>query len=96
MDKIAMELAQCDGMNCFERAIKRSFDFIGSFLAIIILSPLFLVIYIALLCQGDGSVIFKQERIGYKGKPFISISSGACEWMLRPIRLNCMWMGMNA
>jgi lipopolysaccharide/colanic/teichoic acid biosynthesis glycosyltransferase len=70
MDKIAMELEQCDGMNCFERAIKRSFDFIGSFLAIIILSPLFLVIYIALLCQGDGSVIFRQERIGYKGKPF--------------------------
>ena len=70
MDKIAMELAQCDGMNSFERAIKRSFDFIGSFLAIIILSPLFLVIYIALLWQGDGSVIFKQERIGYKGRPF--------------------------
>ena len=27
-------------------------------------------VYISLRMQNDGSVIFKQERIGYKGKPF--------------------------
>ena len=37
-----------DGMNRFERFIKR----------------------ISLLLQNKGSVIFSQERIGYKGKPF--------------------------
>lgn len=59
-----------DGMNLFERIVKRIFDFICSFLALIILSPVFLIVAIMLLWQGDGSILFKQERIGYKGKPF--------------------------
>ena len=59
-----------DGMNLLERIIKRIFDFVCSFLALIILSPIFLVVAIMLLWQGDGSVLFKQERIGYKGKAF--------------------------
>ena len=59
-----------DGMNLLERIIKRVFDFVCSFLALIILSPIFLVVAIMLLWQGDGSVLFKQERIGYKGKAF--------------------------
>ena len=29
-----------------------------------------MLIYVALWCQRDGSHIFKQERIGYQGKPF--------------------------
>lgn len=59
-----------DGMNLFERVIKRMFDIICSFLGIIVLSPIFLIVYICLRLQKDGSVIFSQERIGYKGKPF--------------------------
>lgn len=59
-----------DGMNLFERAVKRVFDFVCSFLALIILFPVFIIVAIAILCQRDGSVFFKQERIGYKGKPF--------------------------
>ena len=59
-----------DGMNIFERVVKRTFDFVASLMALIILSPLFIIISIVLLCQRDGTVLFKQERIGYKGKPF--------------------------
>lgn len=59
-----------DGMNAFERALKRLFDVVFSFLGIIVLSPVFLIVYIVLLIQNEGSVIFKQERIGYKGKAF--------------------------
>lgn len=70
MDEKSIAIDIRDGMNLFERMIKRFFDFTCSFLALIILSPVFLVVAIALLCQGDGSVFFKQERIGYKGKPF--------------------------
>lgn len=70
MNQPAMDLAIRDGMNVFERGIKRLFDFICSLIALIILSPVFLVVYLALLFQGEGSVFFKQERIGYKGKPF--------------------------
>ena len=59
-----------DGMNVVERMIKRLFDFFCSFFGLVVLSPVFLVVYISLRLQNDGSVIFKQERIGYKGKPF--------------------------
>lgn len=59
-----------DGMNVVERFIKRSFDFFCSFIGLVVLLPIFLLVYISLRLQNDGSVIFKQERIGYKGKPF--------------------------
>ena len=59
-----------DGMNAVERAVKRLFDLSCSFLGLVVLSPVFLIVYISLRMQNDGSVIFKQERIGYKGKPF--------------------------
>lgn len=59
-----------DGMNIFQRMIKRIFDVICSFVGMFFLSPLFLYIYIRLRIQGDGPVIFKQERMGYKGRPF--------------------------
>ena len=70
MDEKSMALDIRDGMNLFERMVKRVFDFTCSLLALIILSPVFLVVAIVLLWQGDGSVFFKQERIGYKGKAF--------------------------
>ena len=70
MDEKSMALDIRDGMNLFERIVKRVFDFTCSLLALIILSPVFLVVAIMLLWQGDGSVFFKQKRIGYKGKPF--------------------------
>ena len=59
-----------DGMNVFERAVKRLFDIVCSFFGLVVLSPVFLIVYIRLRIQNDGSVIFRQERIGYKGKPF--------------------------
>ena len=59
-----------DGMNVVERVVKRLFDVFCSFFGLLVLSPVFLVVYISLWLQKDGSVIFKQERIGYKGKPF--------------------------
>ncbi len=59
-----------DAMNATQRAIKRAFDFISAFLGLIILSPLFLIIYIMLKRQKNGPAIFSQERIGYRGKPF--------------------------
>ena len=70
MDEKSMALDIRDGMNLFERMVKRVFDFTCSLLALIILSPVFLIVAIVLLWQGDGSVFFRQERIGYKGKPF--------------------------
>lgn len=70
MSQTAKEIIIRDGMGVFSRAVKRLFDIICSLIGLILLSPLFLYIYIRLRLQGDGPVIFKQERIGYKGKAF--------------------------
>ncbi|MCF2736359.1 sugar transferase [Bacteroides caecigallinarum] len=50
--------------------IKRSLDIVLSILGIIITSPLCLVIYFLIKREDGGPVIFRQERIGYGGKPF--------------------------
>ena len=75
MNNVYTKEADCiscshDAMNATQRAIKRAFDFISAFLGLIILSPLFLIIYIMLKRQKNGPAIFSQERIGYRGKPF--------------------------
>lgn len=44
--------------------IKRFFDFICSLLALIVLSPLFLILVIAIKIDSKGPVIFKQKRVG--------------------------------
>ena len=49
---------------------KRIFDIIISFFAIIILSPLFLLISIVIKLTSKGPIFFIQERIGLKGSIF--------------------------
>ncbi len=49
---------------------KRLFDIIFSFLALIILSPLFLVICTIIFFTPDCKIFFSHERRGRKGKPF--------------------------
>lgn len=51
-------------------ATKRAFDVISSALALILLSPIFLIIAIAIKIDSKGPAIFKQERIGKDGKLF--------------------------
>ena len=50
---------------------KRIFDISISLPAIILLSPVFVVIVIAVRLSGKGPAIFKQQRAGKSGKPFI-------------------------
>lgn len=59
-----------DGMNEFERNVKRLFDMVVALICLILFSPLFLFCYIAIKREHSGSVIFKQERIGRFGRPF--------------------------
>ena len=59
-----------DGMNEFERNVKRINDFIIASLCLLIFSPLFLICYILVKREDGGPVIFKQERIGRFGRPF--------------------------
>ncbi len=50
--------------------IKRGLDLLISVLAFVILSPLLLLTALAVYLESGGPVIFKQDRIGYKGKVF--------------------------
>ncbi|HLH29895.1 MAG TPA: sugar transferase [Terriglobia bacterium] len=50
--------------------LKRVMDIVGSLAAIILLSPLFLLIAIAIKATSKGPILFKQERLGQFGKTF--------------------------
>lgn len=50
--------------------IKRIIDIISSFVGLIVLSPVFIIIYICLKISSSGPAFFCQERIGMHGKPF--------------------------
>ncbi len=54
----------------FYKFLKRCFDFFVSLISLLILSPLFLILAIAIKIDSKGPVIFKQVRIGKNKKPF--------------------------
>lgn len=54
----------------FYRSLKRVLDFIISLLLIFLLSPIFVLIAIAIKIDSRGPVIFKQDRMGKHFKPF--------------------------
>lgn len=49
---------------------KRGCDWVASAAAIVVLSPILLATALAIKLESRGPVIFKQERLGLKGKPF--------------------------
>jgi lipopolysaccharide/colanic/teichoic acid biosynthesis glycosyltransferase len=51
--------------------MKRLFDIITSLLGLILLSPLLVLIALAIKLSSKGPVFFKQKRVGRSGKPFI-------------------------
>lgn len=57
-------------MNTFNRFIKRLVDIFGAMVAIILFSPIMLLVSIIIKITDPGPLIFKQERIGLKNKPF--------------------------
>lgn len=57
-------------MEEWQYSVKRLSDIILSLLALILLSPVFLVTAIIVKCTSPGPVFYAQERIGYRGKPF--------------------------
>jgi Sugar transferases involved in lipopolysaccharide synthesis len=49
---------------------KRTLDLLISTVGLILLSPIFILCIIILLCTGEHEVFYLQQRIGYQGKPF--------------------------
>ena len=57
-------------MPVWQRVVKRAFDIVASSLALIVLSPVFLICAIIVKTTSKGPVFYVQERIGKDGKPF--------------------------
>lgn len=62
-------LNQDDGKS-LSRVLKRAIDIVGSILAIVVLSPIFVIISIAIKLTSKGPVFFRQERVGQYGRRF--------------------------
>lgn len=75
-----------DGMNGFERNVKRVGDCIIAGVLLLIFFPLFLICYLAVKREDGGPAIFKQERIGRFGRPFYI-------YKFRSMRLDAESMG---
>jgi len=54
----------------FNLIIKRIIDFLGSLIGVVIISPILLIIALAIRFTSKGPVLFKQERLGLHGKTF--------------------------
>ncbi len=55
----------------WQQNIKRGVDVVLAFASLILLSPLLLFVALRVRSSSNGPIIFSQERIGYKGKPFV-------------------------
>ena len=56
--------------NTMNKLIKRLIDIIGSIIALILFSPIMLIVAILVKKSSPGPIIFSQERIGLGNKPF--------------------------
>ena len=52
------------------RLLKRIIDLLLATIALVLLSPIFLLVIIILLFTGEHEVFYLQKRIGYKNVPF--------------------------
>lgn len=73
------------------KLIKRCFDFFCAFLALVVLSPIFLLTAIGILVSDLGPIFYKANRIGKGNKPFrmykfrsMRVAKAANEASLRP------------
>ena len=53
------------------RVMKRMMDILGSVLALVLFSPVFLLSALAIKATSEGSIFFRQRRIGQHGKSFV-------------------------
>lgn len=59
-----------DGMGAPSLVLKRITDVVCALVGLVVLSPVFLVIMFLMKRQNNGTVFFRQERIGYGARPF--------------------------
>ncbi|WP_024516073.1 undecaprenyl-phosphate glucose phosphotransferase [Bradyrhizobium sp. Tv2a-2] len=65
---VTMRILQCP-LTPLTRAIKRAFDICAASLGLILLSPLLVVVSLAIKLDSRGPVLFRQTRHGYNNEP---------------------------
>lgn len=55
----------------WQESIKRLFDIVASGIAILLLSPVYLFLWAGVKFSSKGPILYRQERIGLHGKPFM-------------------------
>ncbi|WP_065752147.1 undecaprenyl-phosphate glucose phosphotransferase [Bradyrhizobium paxllaeri] len=65
---VTMRIFQCP-LNPFNRALKRAFDVVAAIACLAVVSPLFLIVPIAIKLDSRGPVLFRQTRHGYNNEP---------------------------
>lgn len=70
IQQTTLDIELTDGMNRAERCVKRGFDIVVALSSLLVLSPFMLLIAVALKLKAHGPVLFRQERIGYRARPF--------------------------
>jgi exopolysaccharide biosynthesis polyprenyl glycosylphosphotransferase len=68
--KFYPDLFERDEVKKFSHIVKRSMDIVGSIAALMLCSPLFVLIALAIKLSSKGPILFKQERVGRYGLPF--------------------------
>ena len=62
--------ASMDGLRRASLMVKRAMDVVGSFLALLLLSPVLALIAAMIKLTSKGPILFKQERVGQYGQKF--------------------------
>jgi lipopolysaccharide/colanic/teichoic acid biosynthesis glycosyltransferase len=68
--KFYPDLFERDEARKVSRVVKRLIDIVGSIAALLLCSPLLLIIALAIKLSSKGPILFKQERVGRYGLPF--------------------------
>jgi len=69
-DGVPHIVASSNGVDGWQLLMKRIFDFAGSLILLILLSPLFLIVAALIKLTSPGAVFFAQKRVGLNKRPF--------------------------
>jgi sugar transferase (PEP-CTERM system associated) len=57
--------------NWIRRSVKRTFDVVVALVMLMAMAPIMLLVALLIAMDGGGPIIYRQERVGLRGKPFV-------------------------
>src|SRR5690349_16620250 len=70
MDDVRMQTQSSLPLNRGQRLAKRAADLIVAVLLLVLTAPLMFLVAIAIQCDSPGAVLYRQERVGHRGRRF--------------------------